>query len=307
MTPTSDDRPARAPTADPEAETTAASDATRDGGDRPPSSRPQRSSGPKRSSGRPSTRTRRGGARRPSGDESAKSEKPTRVASESSAPAPPRRGRQRPDDSAVAGGAAAAAAALVPSASSGPTAAASPLPAEPETEGEAVLVDESAERGVETRPSRRIRRAPRATTREEPEPIQALAPVPAARPALGAVTERRFRQTITKVDLWSVTKLALCFYISAMFVTIVAMVALWLVADAAGIISNVEDFVGDLLSSNDFHFLSGEVLRGVILIGLVGVALQVVITVIFASFYNVFAELFGGLEITVKEEEGQSR
>ena len=33
------------------------------------------------------------------------------------------------------------------------------------------------------------------------------------------------------------------------------------------------------------------------------VALQVVITVIAASFYNIFAELFGGVEITVREEE----
>ena len=33
------------------------------------------------------------------------------------------------------------------------------------------------------------------------------------------------------------------------------------------------------------------------------VVLQVVLTVIAASFYNIFAELFGGLEITVKEED----
>ncbi len=128
-------------------------------------------------------------------------------------------------------------------------------------------------------------------------------PAPAPMPRTNtARAERRFRQQLVKVDLWSVTKLSLCFYISAMFVTIVALVALWLIADAAGIIKSVEDFLGDLLSANDFEFLSGEVLRGTILIGLVVVALQVVITVIAASFYNIFAELFGGLEITVKED-----
>jgi hypothetical protein len=115
-------------------------------------------------------------------------------------------------------------------------------------------------------------------------------------------SDRQYRQTVTKVDLWSVTKLSLCFYLSAMFVTVVALVSLWLIASAAGIISSVEKFLGDLLSAKNFHFLSATVLRGAILVGLVIVALQVVITVISASFYNIFAELFGGVEITVREE-----
>ena len=130
---------------------------------------------------------------------------------------------------------------------------------------------------------------------------------PRARPVAVAPRERRFRQTITKVDIWTVLKLSLCFYLSAMFVTLIALVALWMIADAAGVIGSVENFLGDLLSAKDFTFLSGEVLRGAILIALVVVALQVVITVIAASFYNIFAELFGGLEITVREEEVDTR
>jgi hypothetical protein len=125
--------------------------------------------------------------------------------------------------------------------------------------------------------------------------------------ALGPRGERRYRQTVVKVDLWSVTKLSLCFYLSAMFVTLVAMIALWVIADAAGYVHDIEKFLGDLLSAKHFHFLSGEVLRGTILVGLVVVALQVVVTVVGASFYNIFAELFGGLEITVKEEEAPPR
>jgi hypothetical protein len=114
--------------------------------------------------------------------------------------------------------------------------------------------------------------------------------------------ERHYRQTVTKVDLWSVTKLSLCFYLSAMFVTVVAFVALYAIASAAGIVHSIEKFLGDLLSAKNFHFLSATVLRGGILVGLVVVMLQVVITVIGASFYNIFAELFGGIEITVKED-----
>ena len=142
------------------------------------------------------------------------------------------------------------------------------------------------------------------STRPAKPPRQRKEPKPAGpRPVRGAANARKFRQTVTKVDLWSVTKLSLCFYISAMFVTVIALVALWAIADAAGIVHSVEKFIGDLLDSKDFHFLSAEVLRGAVLVGLVIVALQVVITVVAASFYNIFAELFGGIEITIKEEE----
>jgi hypothetical protein len=138
------------------------------------------------------------------------------------------------------------------------------------------------------------------------EPEIAFEPTAATRPAKTRAAkrpERRFRQTIQKLDLWSVTKIALCFYISAMGVFVVSLVALWVVADSAGIIDNVENFIGDLFSSENFHFVSGQVLRGAVLVGVVLVALMVAFTIIAASFYNIFAELFGGVEIIIREEE----
>jgi len=138
------------------------------------------------------------------------------------------------------------------------------------------------------------------------EPEIAFEPTPAPRPVRAKSAkrpERRFRQTVQKVDLWSVTKMALCFYVSAMGVVVVSLIALWVVADSAGIIDNVENFIGDLFSSEDFHFVSGQVLRGAVLVGVVIVALLVAFTIIAASFYNIFAELFGGVEIVIREEE----
>jgi hypothetical protein len=61
--------------------------------------------------------------------------------------------------------------------------------------------------------------------------------------------------------------------------------------------------MGDLLQTKNFTFLDGEILRGALLVGAVIVVLQVVITVIAAAFYNMFAELFGGVELTITEEE----
>jgi hypothetical protein len=142
---------------------------------------------------------------------------------------------------------------------------------------------------------------------EEPEEF-ATAPSPTrqpkpAKPQKARRPERRFRQTVQRIDLWSVTKMALCFYISAMAVVVVSLIALYTVADSAGIIGNVEKFIGDLFSAKDFHIVSGQVLRGAVLVSIVLVALMVVFTIIAASFYNIFAELFGGIEITIREEE----
>jgi hypothetical protein len=140
---------------------------------------------------------------------------------------------------------------------------------------------------------------------EEPEDDFAVTPSPQrpAKPKKARKQERKFRQTVTRIDLWSVTKMALCFYVSAMAVVVVALIALWAVADSAGVIDNVETFIGDLFSAKDFHFVSDQVLRGAVLVAIVLVALMVVFTIIAASFYNIFAELFGGIEITIREEE----
>jgi len=154
--------------------------------------------------------------------------------------------------------------------------------------------DEDAETGTPDsssaydRPTRSERRVARAA-------LPPRAPAPS--------NERRYRQTVTKVDLWSVLKMSVCFYICAMAVTMVALVALWTIADAAGVIHSVEKFFGDLLQTKDFTFLSQEILRGALLIAAVFVVLAVVITVIAAAFYNMFAELFGGIELTITEEE----
>jgi hypothetical protein len=132
----------------------------------------------------------------------------------------------------------------------------------------------------------------------QPQPRPAAAPAP--QPLLES---RRYRQTIHRVDLWSVLKISVCFYISAVAVVMVALVALWVIADAAGVINSVEKFFGDLLQTKDFTFLSGDILRGTLLVAAVLVVLLIVITVIAAAFYNVFAELFGGVEITISEDE----
>ena len=74
-----------------------------------------------------------------------------------------------------------------------------------------------------------------------------------AAPGRAVVTERRYRQTIHRVDLWSVLKISVCFYICGMAVTMVALVALWAIADAAGVIHSVEKFFGRPAADEGLH------------------------------------------------------
>jgi hypothetical protein len=117
------------------------------------------------------------------------------------------------------------------------------------------------------------------------------------------VFERRYTQTVRSIDLWSVLKVAICFYLCALIVLLTAGVVLWWIASAAGVVGSIESFIGDLVNNKDFRFLSWAVLRATTLIGLVVVCILTVLTVLAAAFYNLFAELLGGVEITVVEQE----
>ncbi len=139
--------------------------------------------------------------------------------------------------------------------------------------------------------------SPRTAT---PPRVAAPAPAPGAAPA---PVERRYRQTVHRVDLWTVLKMSVCFYICAMAVTMIAVVALWVIGDAVGVINSVEKFLGDLLQTKDFTFLDSQILQGALLVSAVLVVLEIVLTVIAAAFYNLFAELFGGIELTISEDE----
>ena len=102
-------------------------------------------------------------------------------------------------------------------------------------------------------------------------------------------------------------KISICFYLTALIVALCAAAMLWWIASAIGFVGQVEDFVGELMNSEDTEFLSWTVLRATTLVGMVMVCLMVVITVLAAAFYNLFSGLIGGIEVTVVEEENSPR
>jgi thiosulfate reductase cytochrome b subunit len=114
---------------------------------------------------------------------------------------------------------------------------------------------------------------------------------------------RQSRVEMSKIDLWSALKISLCFYLAGLALLLVTGLVVWLLLDASGGIRDFEKFMGDILSAKDFHFVAPQILLGSVLVGLVLVALMSILTVIAAALYNVFADLVGGLEVTLTETE----
>jgi hypothetical protein len=125
---------------------------------------------------------------------------------------------------------------------------------------------------------------------------------PAGPPSGFPLPARRHRMIVRRLDLWSVLKISLCFYLCGLAVTMIAVIVLWVISSSLGGVHDAEEFMGSLLSAKDFRFLSAQILEGATLIGLVMVILLVIITLVAAAFYNLFAELIGGIEIVVEDE-----
>jgi hypothetical protein len=114
---------------------------------------------------------------------------------------------------------------------------------------------------------------------------------------------RRARRVIRRFDLWDVMRVSIVFYLCVFVILLVAGALLWAAARGAGVIDNVEDFIGELFSLEDFRFVGRRVL---VISTLAGAALVVVGTlasVLGAMLYNLISSLVGGVEVEVIEQD----
>lgn len=132
----------------------------------------------------------------------------------------------------------------------------------------------------------------RTTTRRPPR-VRPFAPAPDGRPV-----PPRERSRVRDVKLTSVARVSACFYLCGFVVIMVAATVLWIVASIVGVVGGIESFIDDL-GFEGFHFVSGTLLVATLLIGLALTAIFTVTTVVAAALYNLFADLVGGLEVTL--------
>ncbi len=113
---------------------------------------------------------------------------------------------------------------------------------------------------------------------------------------------RRVSRVIRDIDPWSVFKVGLAFHLVLYFVLLITLVLLWNVAKSTGTIDNVENFM-ESFGWETFSFDGGKLFGDVWVLGLFLVILFTGLWVLMATIFNFIKDLFGGLRVTVLEEE----
>lgn len=106
------------------------------------------------------------------------------------------------------------------------------------------------------------------------------------------------RAVIERVDPLSVVRVSLAFYVCLYVLGLAVGVVLWLAARAAGVVGNVESFIGDLFALEGFHFVAWRLLRAAALAGAAFVVLATAANLAAALAYNLISRLVGGVVVT---------
>jgi hypothetical protein len=119
---------------------------------------------------------------------------------------------------------------------------------------------------------------------------------------------RRARLTVKRIDPWTTLKFSFVYGVAGMVVLMVAVVVLYGLVDAMGVIGSLRDFLGSV-SDNGSGGSTGlaawlnfdRVLLLAFLIGLVNVVLFTAFATLTAFIYNVCTDIVGGVEVTLQE------
>jgi hypothetical protein len=119
---------------------------------------------------------------------------------------------------------------------------------------------------------------------------------------------RRARLLVSKVDPWSVLKVAFLLSVALGIVTVVAAIVLWTVLDLTGIFDQVDSLLGTLAGSEGGGFelkkvaSLGQVASFATIIAVVNVVLLTALSMLSAVLYNISATLVGGIGVTLTDD-----
>lgn len=114
---------------------------------------------------------------------------------------------------------------------------------------------------------------------------------------------------LVRIDPWTVTKVTFALTVALMIVAVVATTILWVVLSIAGVWDQINASVATVLSDDSGSFDITEYLGFWRIVGLALVlsAINVVITTAVATIgaylYNLAAQLLGGVDVTLAEED----
>ncbi|UZN03377.1 DUF3566 domain-containing protein [Cellulomonas sp. S1-8] len=152
-----------------------------------------------------------------------------------------------------------------------------------------------------------------ATTAERPA-ARSTAPVTGAtpRPATGRIPTvgggpRRVRLAISRVDPWSVMKLAFLLSVAIGIMIVVAAVVVWFTLDGLHVFTQIDDLVTQVVGTESpldiLAYVSFEkTVSAATLVAVIDVFLLTALATIGAFLYNIVAALVGGVNVTMTDE-----
>jgi Transmembrane domain of unknown function (DUF3566) len=117
---------------------------------------------------------------------------------------------------------------------------------------------------------------------------------------------RRARLTLKRIDPWTTLKFSFVYGLAGMIVLLVAVVVLYGVVDALGVISSVKSFLDQVNGSGSNDSLAAwlgfeRIMLVAFVIGLINVILFTAFATLTAFIYNVCTDIVGGVEVTLAE------
>jgi hypothetical protein len=125
----------------------------------------------------------------------------------------------------------------------------------------------------------------------------------AARPGAAAAqaVDRRARLVLRRLDPWSVLKFSLLFYLCLMLVGLLVFAVIWFVLVNMGVFEEISKFAGNF--DVNVAFPAGKVFRWYIFLGLLGVVLWSIVTVLTTLLFNLINDITGGIEVVLAERD----
>ncbi len=125
--------------------------------------------------------------------------------------------------------------------------------------------------------------------------------------ATGGDAHRRARLSLSRIDPWSVMKMAFLLSIALSVVMIVAVFVIWSVLGAAGVWDSinqaVQDVVGDSSAGWNVQDYLGlaRIMGFTMVVSVVNIVLMTAVATLAAFLYNMAAALLGGVEVELTE------
>jgi hypothetical protein len=125
---------------------------------------------------------------------------------------------------------------------------------------------------------------------------------PLARPAaMSPAVDRRARLVLRRLDPWSVLKFSVVFYFCLMLISLLIFAVIWFVLVNMGVFEDVTGFAGKV--NLEVTFPAGTVFRWYTFVGLLGVVVWSIVTVLLTLLFNLVNDVTGGIEVVLAERE----